>query len=226
MVLAFKIFVLNEKTNLNIIALKLKDFERIVEEDINSEKVEIGERIIDLDQENDILSGKYEEDYVIEVNYRGKTRKVPVSKYTPFWFIEYLNKVYLVIGSKKLKANRLATIFSEIIFAKKHAIIEGEITHETLKTLHESRPSATKVIFFSDSKIPNINKLALYGPSVTDTTLYTDYLKLGKIWYVVFEVEDEIVIGLTRNCVTTIFSKISLDGALNYIYKKIVPLIH
>ena len=68
-------------------------------------------------------------------------------------------------------------------------IVETKIPHETLKTLHESNPQATRLIWFDQVDIPGVEKLCLAGSGFTDTQLYQDYLSHSQIWYVLFEAQ-------------------------------------
>ncbi|RLE82500.1 MAG: hypothetical protein DRJ51_01115 [Thermoprotei archaeon] len=225
MPLVCKIFQLAEKMEMDLIALKLKDVKQVYLERINKEEVELGFRIRDLAFEKNVIKGIFEDSFLIEIPYRGELRKVPMSRDIPFFFVDYGERVYLVIGDRKLRANRLANTFSELLFAKRGMILESHISHETLKALHESKPSSTKVIYFDNVRIPSVDKLALYGPAVGDTSLYAEYLKFGLIWYAVFETKKGWVIGLTRNCVVTAFSKIEEREFYNFVMDEILPLI-
>jgi hypothetical protein len=82
------------------------------------------------------------------------------------------------------------------------------------------------LIWFDDVDIPSVDKLCLAGSSLADTKLYQEYLQHGTIWYVVFEVQRrEIVVGITRNCVVTLFSKSTVDDFINYLLDDLIPLI-
>ena len=71
-----------------------------------------------------------------------------------------------------------------------------------------------------------MEKLCLAGSDVVDTALYEDYLEHGKIWYAVFEVQKRgIVVGITRNCVVTLFSKSTTEEFMNYILEDLLVLI-
>ena len=225
MVMACKIFELADFYDLNLIAMKIKNY-RITEiGKLDDKEIELMTMITDLRMHENILSGSYVEDQIVTVNFRGVEKPIPITKATLFEFLYYKEKIYLIVVDKKDRANRIANIFSQIIAGDRFSIIEAKLSHETLKSLHESNPEATKVIFFDQVDIPNINKLSLYGPSIADTSLYLEYLKHGKIWYVVFRSENNMVIGLTRNCVVTLFSKASLNDFLEFVHSKIIPLI-
>ncbi|TEU15223.1 MAG: hypothetical protein E3I12_00640 [Hadesarchaea archaeon] len=129
-------------------------------------------------------------------------------------------------GVKKLLTDYVANKLSEILFIKTGAIVETKITHETLKNLHESNPRATKLIWFDEVDIPNVGKLALAGSALADTKLYRDYLEHGKIWYVVFGIQKRgLVVGMTRNCVVTLFSGIEQREFVDYVLDEVLPLI-
>jgi len=99
-------------------------------------------------------------------------------------------------------------------------------SEETLKELHESNPRATKVIYFDNVDIPDVGKLALYGSSLADSSLYQEYLDHGNIWYAVFEIEERgIVVGATRNSVIVLFSKLETQEFIDFILEDILPLV-
>ncbi|MEM2192787.1 MAG: hypothetical protein QXG38_04155, partial [Candidatus Hadarchaeales archaeon] len=105
-------------------------------------------------------------------------------------------------------------------------IVETEITHETLKRLHESNPQATKLIWFDSVDIPGVAKIALAGTGLADTGLYREHLKHGKIWYAVFEIKKRgLVVGITRNCVITLFSRSEVSDFVMYVMEEVLPLI-
>ncbi|MFB6216005.1 MAG: hypothetical protein ABEJ72_03425, partial [Candidatus Aenigmatarchaeota archaeon] len=92
--------------------------------------------------------------------------------------------------------------------------------------LHESNPRATKVIYFDNVDIPDVGKLALYGSSISDSSLYQEYLDHGNIWYAVFEVEEKgIVVGVTRNSVVVLFSNLEEHEFTDFIVEDILPLV-
>ena len=225
MPLVCKIFELSEPLDLEFIAMKLKDFKQIYTEEIEGREIELGSLIKDLSLQENILSGAYEDSFLVELPYRGEFRKVPVSKETKFFFVSCDGRVFLIIGDRKLRANFLANKFSKILFAKRGGVLEATLKPQVLKSLYESRKSAVKVMFFDEVRIPNVNKLSLYGDNVVDTNLYAEYLKYGKVWYIVFEYREGLVLGLTRNCVVTAFSKMSEEEFYRLVFEEIIPLI-
>lgn len=235
MVLPAKIFKIKEETDLGLIVWKLKDFRE--EELYQTEKGEtfnLQTEILDLKLEKDLVSGVFSKDFVRTRFYRRKLVETPVTEEAPFWIkIFDGNKAFLIVlapsvarGVKKLLTNYVANKLSKVLFINPQAIVEAKISHVTLKNLHESNPQATKLIWFDEVDIPGVEKLCLAGSDLVDTKLYHDYLEHGKIWYVVFEIHRRgIVVGITRNCVVTLFSKSSTEEFVNYILEDILKLV-
>lgn len=224
MVLAGKLFRLEERVPLELIAEKLRDWKMERVEEYGEKEIKLISEVRELDFKKDLLWGIYSEDKVIPITYRGELRYNLFTRESGFFFTEKAGNTLLFVAEKWRIANNIASKLGEIIIPGP-GVIEARITHETLKELHESNPEATKVIYFDQVDIPNINKLALYGNALQDTTLYQEYLKHGKIWYVVFEDKEYgLVVGLTRNCVVTVFSKIDEETFINYVLERILPL--
>jgi hypothetical protein len=56
--------------------------------------------------------------------------------------------------------------------------------------------------------------------------MYNDYLTHGKIWYVVVKSRKYgYVVGVTRNAIVTVFSRIDLPDLKRYLRNEIVPLL-
>jgi len=223
--LAFKIFEVLEPRELDVIASKLKDYRAVEVEEVDGREVEVGWRVVELKWSEGSLVGYIEESFVVEVSYRGEVLRVPASTNTYFEFYPYEGRVFLILMAKKRRANRLASLLSVVLAARKDAIVEARIPAEKLRVLHESRPGSARVIYFDDLRTPNVEKSALYGEALADTELYQKYLDLGKVWYVVFEAGEGLVVGVTRNCVITVFSRVDESIALDFIKDSIIPLI-
>jgi len=234
LVLPAKIFEMEDEADLELIAWKLKDFRE--EEPYQTEKgetVKLVTEILDLKLTEGLVAGVFSMDFVRRRYYRRKLVETFVTEEAPFWIKRSKDRTLMIVlapsvarGVKKLLTNHVANKLSKVLFIKSHAIVEVRISHETLKDLHEANPQATKLIWFDDVDIPGIEKLCLAGSSLADTDLYHDYLEHGKIWYVVFEVQKHgIVIGITRNCVVTLFSKSTTDEFINYILEDLLMLI-
>jgi len=234
LVLPAKIFEVKEEADLGLMALKLKGFRE--EEPYRTESgetINLVTEILDLNLEKDLLSGVFSMDFIRTRYYKRRFIEVPVTEEAPFWFKRFMERTFLIVlapsvarGVKKLLTNHVANKLSRVLFIDPRAIVEVRIPHETLRRLHESNPQATKLIWFDNVDIPGIEKLCLAGSDLADTRLYHEYLKHGKIWYVVFEVQRRgIVVGITRNCVVTLFSKSTVNEFINYILEDLLMLI-
>jgi len=207
MALSAKIYRFQETQPLDIIYEKLVSFS-------NSEVIgdlELKEYFYELNVIGNLLKGMYVYDEVITLNIEGNLKDIPVRREVYFSIYDYRDGQYLIVFEKKRRANKVAMKMSEIIFIKGDMILEARIPHEILKGLHESAPEATKVIYFDNLDLPNINKIALYGDALADTSLYSEYLKHGLIWYVVFQhKETGYIVGITRNAIVAMFTNITL----------------
>ncbi|MFB0501358.1 MAG: hypothetical protein ACETVP_02700 [Candidatus Bathyarchaeia archaeon] len=234
MVLPVKIFEIKEKADLGLMVWKLKDFRE--EESYQMEKgetINLVTEILDLQQKEDSIAGVFSKDFVRRRYYRRKLVEAPVTEESPFWIKRFKERVFLIVlapsvarGVKKLLTSHIANSLSKVLFITSKAIVKVKIPHETLKKLHESNPQATKLIWFDEVDIPGVEKLCLAGSDLADTKLYHDYLEHGKIWYVVFEAQKRgIVVGISRSCVVTLFSKSTIEEFIDYILEDLVMLI-
>lgn len=226
MVSPAKIFRIAEETDLGFIARKLKDYREKEPYDTGDEQIELITEVTDLETEGDTLYGLYTKDSVVSIYHRDGEIEVPKTQETKLVFQERKGEIFLIILNEKPAANRIANKISEALFLSSGKVVEAKIAEETLKELHESNPRATKVIYFDNVDIPDVGKLALYGSSLADSSLYQDYLDHGNIWYAVFEVEDKgITVGVTRNSVVVLFSKLEPHEFLEFILDDILPLV-
>lgn len=234
MVLPVKVFEIKEKVDPALVLWKLKDFrEEEVYKPESGKSLKLVTEILDLRSQDGLVTGVFSKDFMRESFFRREAVETPVTEETPFWVVTSGKKSFLIVlapsvarGVKKLLTNYVANKLSKALFINPQAILEVRIPHETLKQLHESNPQATKLIWFDDVDIPGVEKLCLAGPDLTDSTLYHDYLQHGKIWYVVFEDQKRgIVVGITRNCVVTLFSKSSVDEFIKYVIDDLLQLL-
>jgi hypothetical protein len=229
-----KIFEIKEKADLGLIVWKLKDFrEEEHYQTENGETINLVTEILDLKSKDDSISGIFSKDFIRKRFYRRKLVEAPITEEAPFWISPFKDRTFMMVlapsvarGVKKLLTNNVANKLSKVLFIEPQAIVEVKIPHDTLKELHESNPQATKLIWFDDVDIPGIEKLCLAGSDLADTSLYRDYVEHGKIWYVVFETQKrEAVVGITRNCVVTLFSRSTTEEFMNYILEDLLMLI-
>ncbi len=244
MVLAGKLFKLAERADLNTVARKLKDFKREEEVERDGKSFTLLTEVRDLKREEKGLRATLSRDYLLPVRTRDVVVPVQATARTPFHLWSRKEELLLFIQEKKHRANGLAHALSEVLLAGVNEARAGDLQkkfqaettlgytsfHDTLKRLHEANPEATKVIFFDDVDLPSIDTLALYGSALARTKLYADYLKHGKIWYAVFETEfagaeAPLTVGITRNCIVTLFSKVGEETFLDYVRKAVVPLV-
>jgi hypothetical protein len=232
MVLPAKTFEIREEISLEEVHEKLLGFKE--EEDWEGEEeVSLVTEIIDLEINESSIRAIFSRDFVKPRYYKRRLVETPVTEEAPFWVRPYEDRLFLVVvapsvarGVKKLLTNHVANKISEIIFGVIGAVVEVRIPDETLQTLHESNPRATRLIWFDEVDIPSVNKLCLAGESLADTGLYKEYMEHGRIWYVVFEIQKRgITVGVSRNCVVTLFSKSSLEEFIGYVTEDFFSLI-
>ncbi|MDH5495731.1 MAG: hypothetical protein OEY24_08550 [Candidatus Bathyarchaeota archaeon] len=234
MVLPAKIFEIEEEIDSGLIVGKLKDFHE--EENYKPERgrsMNLLSEVLDLKLENGVVSGVFSKDFVRKRFYRRELVETPTTEEAPFWIKPFDDRVFMIVlapsvarGVKKLLTNYVANKLSKVLFVTPHAIVETKIPHDNLTNLHESNPQATKLIWFNQVDMPGVEKLCLAGSALADTELYHDYLKHGKIWYVVFEVQKrDITVGISRSSTVTLFSKTTIEEFINYILEDLLDLI-
>jgi hypothetical protein len=211
MVLACKIFEVKEEGE---IPGKLKTVHREREE----EGIKLLQSVDDVRMDGEAIRAVYREDYLIHIIHRGQRIAQPATREVPLVF----HGPFLIVFDKKNRANQIANMISKELFISLGKIVEARVGADVLQRLAEE--SNSKVIFFDDIDIPDIKKLSLYGQSLKDTELYTEYLKHGKPWYVVFSLNNRVA-GLTRNCVVTMFSRMDFEDFVSYVIEEILPLI-
>jgi hypothetical protein len=226
MVVAGKIFRLAEQLPVAEVAAKLDGYrteEPYEEGDYNFTLVT---EVVGLLPKENTLSGVYSHDYVMHVFHRGKTAPLPRTVEALFSFAQVDGTVFLTIVEKKRVANFIANKLSVLLFDKVGGIVEARIPPETLREFHLKNPEDTKITFFDNVDIPNVNKLSLYGPDLINTTLFEDYTKHGDLWYVVARSKETgYVVGVTRDASVTIFNLADKGKYVEYVDREIYPII-
>jgi len=172
------------------------------------------------------IRGLYSHDFISRVYHRGQVIPQPRTVEAVIDFQLAPSGTFLTVLEKKRRANFIATQLSRVIYARSDAILEARISPETLREFHAKNPQETKIIFFDNVDIPNIDKLSLYGTDLIDTKLFEDYSKHGDPWYIVYRSKPTgLLVGLTRNCSVTAFSLRDKDKFLEYVHKEVLPLI-
>ena len=226
MVLAGKVFLVRENYELDTLTEKLKAFKIETETTVEEKEFKLLTEITDLSVGKGSLEGKFSFDTVFVIPHRGESVAVPRTFEAPFSFNMYKDRMFLTVYDKKNRANNIANEMSKAVFMSLGEVVEARIDPETLRRFHEANFEDSKVIFFSDVDLPNITKLSLYGAELGNTSLYSDYLTHGKLWYIVFKSKAYgYVLGLTRNCILTAFSRMELSEFKNFVNTQVFPLI-
>jgi len=226
MVVAGKIFKLSEPLSVADVASSLEGHR--IEEDFEEGdfKFKLLREVVGLLPKGNMLKGVYSHDYVIHVFHRGKVAPLPRTVEALFSFAQHEDATFLIIVEKKRVANFIANKLSEVIFEKVGGILEARIPPETLRQFHLKNPEETKIAFFDNVDIPNVNKLSLYGPDLVNTSLFEDYAKHGDLWYVVARSKEfGYVVGITRDASVTVFTLSEKEKYVEYVAKDVYPLI-
>ncbi|MDV3244228.1 MAG: hypothetical protein LYZ66_03490 [Nitrososphaerales archaeon] len=226
MVLAGKVFLVRENYDMDVLAEKLKAFRVETETSVEEQAFKLISEIRDLVAGKNSLEGTFSFDTVFVVRHRDKAVPVPRTFEAPFAFDVYKGRLFLTVYDKKNRANNVANEISKAVFLSLGQIVEARIDPDTLKKFHEANFDDTKILFFDGIDIPNISKLSLYGSALGVTSLYNEYLEHGKIWYAVIRSKKfGYIVGVTRNSVVTVFSRLELPEFKTYIRGEIIPLI-
>lgn len=226
LVLAGKVFRLVENIPLTRIAEKLKGYR--VEEDFEEEpyKIKLVTEILDLAIGFNRLRGVLAWDVLKFAYHRGRRIPVPRTIYVTFAFFRRADGTFLLAVERKSIANRVANLFSKLLFISRGYIVNVSITPERMREFHEMNPESTKVVFFNGLPVPNLDKLSLYGPDLKQTDLYSRYLNLGSIWYLVTVSKSYgVTLGLTRDGIVVAFSNMDKTDFINMVDAEILPLI-
>jgi len=226
MVVAGKIFKLNDPLPIAEIAAKLDGYrteETYEEGDYNFPVIS---EVVGLLPKSKSVTGVYSHDYVLRVFHRGKEAPLPRTVEAMFSFVNFQGTTFLTVVEKKRVANFIANKLSEILFEKVGAILEARIPPETLREFHLQNREDTKITFFDNVDIPNVDKLSLYGPDLINTSLFEDYTKHGDLWYVVARSKATgYIVGITRDASVTIFNLGEKQRYLEYVNREIYPVI-
>jgi hypothetical protein len=226
MVVAGKIFKLIEPTPLPELATKLGGYKKEEPYEEGDYKFTLVTEIMNLLPRENAVAGIYSHDYVVHVFHRGKVVPLPKTVEALFSFAQQEKQLFLTVVEKKRLANFIANKLSELLYGKVGQIVEARIAPETLRNFHLKNPEDTKITFFDNVDIPNVDKLSLYGPDLIGTTLFEEYCKHGDLWYVVARSREYgYVVGVTRDASVTIFNLTDRNKYLEYVAKEIYPLI-
>jgi len=226
MVVAGKVFRLSEPLSIAEIGSRLEGHHTEEEYEEGDYKFTLVSEVVGLLPREDMLRGVYSHDYVIHVFHRGKVAPLPRTVEALFSFSQKGETAFLTVVEKKRVANFIANKLSEILFEKMGGVLEARIPPETLSEFHLKNPEDTKITFFDNVDIPNVNKLSLYGPDLINTSLFEDYSKHGDLWYVVARAKEYgYVVGVTRDASVTVFNLTDKEKYLEYVTKEIYGLV-
>jgi hypothetical protein len=234
LVLPAKIFEISNEIEFGFLIQKLKNFQE--EEQFKTESgnsFNLVTEVLDLQIEENKIFGVFSKDYIKTQFYKREIVESPITEEAPFWILPSNDRNFMIVfapsvsrGVKKLLTCNVANKLSKVLFIQTGIIVESTIPHSNLKDLHESNPQATRLIWFDQVDIPGVEKLCLAGMDIANTDLYHTYMKHGKIWYVVYKSQkNDLVIGITRNAVVTLFSKITINDFVIFIQKNILDLL-
>lgn len=227
MVVAGKIFRLSEQLSIDEIGSRLEGYHTEEPYEEGDYKFTLVTEVVGLlpQPKENMIKGVYSHDYVIHVFHRGKVAPLPRTVEAVFSFAQRENATFLTVVEKKRVANFIANKLSEILFEKMGRIVEARIPPEKLREFHLKNPEDTKITFFDNVDIPNVNKLSLYGPDLINTSIFEDYCKHGDLWYVVARAKEYgYVVGVTRDASVTIFNSTDKERYLEYVTKEIYPM--
>jgi hypothetical protein len=225
-VVAGKIFRLSELLSLAEVASRLEGYHVEESYEEGDYKFTLVTEVVGLLPKENMLRGVYSHDYVIHVFHRGKFAPLPRTVEALFSFAQRGDATFLTIVEKKRLANFIANKLSEILFDRMGGVLEARIPPETLREFHLKNPEETKVTFFDNVDIPNVNKLSLYGPDLMGTSLFEDYCKHGDLWYVVARSREYgYVVGVTRDASVVVFNLTDKERYLEYVVREVYPLI-
>ena len=222
---AGKVFVSTEYLPLADISVGLQGFreeETYKEGDLEFDLIT---EVANLSLAEDGLTGLYSYDYIVHHYHRGKITPAAATREVLFSFTDLNDRIYLTVVEKKAVANRVANRLSELAFGEAGVIVEARILPETLKAFHLANPESTKVIFFENMDIPNVNKLSLYGPDLTGTSLFDEYAARGDPWYILTRSKKHgHTVGLVRDGSVTIFNTVDQGQYLQYVKDEVLPM--
>ena len=226
MVTAGKVFRVVDSVSLEDVASSLSGFRREEEYEEGDYKFTLVTEVMNLMPKENAVSGVYSHDYVLHIFHRGKVAPLPRTVEAMFSFALREKRLFLTVVEKKRLANFIANKLSEILFERAGGVVEARISPETLRGFHSKNPEDTKITFFDNVDIPNVDKLSLYGPDLVGTTLFDEYSKHGDLWYIVARAREYgYVVGVTRDASVVVFNLTDKNKYLEYVTKEIYPLI-
>ena len=168
------------------------------------------------------LMGVYSYDYVMRNNHRGRIVHTPITQDCPFHLGISDGKLWLLVLAKKDIANRTAVKVGEIcnLDVREASIYSREMNH------YLKINDKTKVVLFTDMDIPGVDKSALYGKELVQTSLFKKFVGSGIPKWVV--TEDNLkgyTVGIGGDSSVVIFNTVENVDYVGYVEDEILPLV-
>ena len=221
MVVSGKLFIVTKPLAIEDIANRLSGY-RVNEESPQGapEGFKFMTEIKGLQIRNGSLKGILAYDSIIKVPQHGESVVVPKTYEAPFLFTPG-SKMFLTVIAKKWRANAVAKRLNDIIYVDK-SIVPLSISSELMYKVVAKKMEEQVVTFFDGLQV--VDKLSLYGRSLSETPVYSDYSKKGGIWYTVARSRKlEQVVGLGRNGVIVGFALKDQEKFFDYVEEEIIP---
>jgi hypothetical protein len=222
--LAGKLFKVNTQEKFQSLAEKLASF-KVTQEDPESKLNITIEFSVNSVTDSD-LSGTIYWDKIIYIGTKEGKKPAVSTASIPVFFRMVDDTMFLFILAKKPIANFMANEISKALFIRPGFVVEARIEPSVFLNYYQQSLDETRVAYFDQVDIPNVNVLALYGDMLSQTDLFKEYQDHGLLWYIVVKAKNiNQIIGLTRNCVITMFSKGTLDDLVRYAFSEVAPLV-
>lgn len=222
--LAGKLFRFSEPLHVEEVAKRLEGYRLEREDEETGLRLVTELELVSLNEK--ALETKMYRDRIIFIGSREGPKPVVSTLTIPISFRNMGNQTFVFIMAKKLLANEIANELSRVVFMRPGSIVEARIDPQVFLKYYMQSMEDARVVMFDQVDIPNVNVLALYGEALSDTELFKEYEKHGFLWYIVVRSKKrELIVGLTRNCVMTIFSQASEDDLKSFAFEEVVPLV-
>ena len=183
--------------------------------------------IMEVEHNDEELSGIYAYDLVATHIWRGEVSYTPFTTTAPFIFTEQDDQKFLIVLAPKSVANRVANKLSMILHGAHGVIIEPVIQTASFDKF-QSGTEATNIMLFDDIDIPNIDKATLYGGdggNVQQTDLYGNFTSHGRPWYMVARTKVRgWTVGIVRDATIVVFNTVSIEAFVEFLKEKIFPM--
>ncbi len=222
--LAGKLFRINTDQGTDFIASKLSGFKVVREDEETHLQLALELSVESFDETS--LEGKIFYDKIIRIGTKEGPKPAVSTSRIPFYVRRIDDYYFLLILAKKPIANYLANEFSKAVFIRPGFVVEARIDPEIFLDYYNKNLEEMKVAYFDQVDIPNVNVLALYGDALSQTDLFKMYQEHGLLWYIVVKAKSiSQIIGLTRNCVITMFSRGTAEQLVQYAFDEVAPLV-